>query len=68
MDNIKDFDAETETANQMEFAVEDHNTCCLCGSELKFQHRIDYLTLEVKEESHCPSCRIQMRSRDYVLQ
>lgn len=65
MDFERDF---VSTEEEREMTIEGHNTCCLCGSDLKFQHQIDYMTLVVKEEAHCPSCRIQMRQRDHTLQ
>lgn len=51
-----------------EIVLDDENNCCLCGSNLKFNHQVDYLTLTIKEEAHCPSCNIQMKSREHVLQ
>lgn len=65
-DNEENMQESTNLAH--EFAIEDHNTCCLCGTDLKFEHKIDYMTLVVNESATCPSCRIQMRKRDYVLQ
>lgn len=56
-----------EEMTAKEAAVMEHNTCCLCGSDLKFQHKIDFETFKVVEDAHCPSCRIQLRSRDHVL-
>lgn len=54
--------------NEQEAFLEDHNCCCLCGTELQFKHTVDYLTLQVNEEASCPSCRIQLKKRDYTLQ
>jgi hypothetical protein len=51
-----------------EATIEDQNHCCLCGTQLKFQHKFDYMTLKVQEESSCPSCRISTRKREYTIQ
>lgn len=48
--------------------IEEHTTCCLCGTELKFTHQVDYLNLEVTEDSFCPGCQVQMKRRNYILQ
>lgn len=57
----------TETLSANEVALMEHNTCCLCGSDLKFEHKIDFGTLKVVEDAHCPSCRIQLRTREHIL-
>jgi hypothetical protein len=51
-----------------QLVLDDHNLCCLCGTKLKFQHKVDYQSLVVKEEAYCPSCQIQMKKRDFTLQ
>lgn len=48
--------------------IETQNTCCLCGTALNFTHKVDYVTLKVQEDASCPSCMIQMRSREHILQ
>lgn len=57
-----------EKSPQHEEYLESQNTCCLCGTTLNFYHQIDYATLKVREDADCPSCGIQMRSKDHVLQ
>jgi 5-methylcytosine-specific restriction endonuclease McrA len=66
-DNSKDKGYESRK-QEHEHIIQDENHCCLCGSKLKFDHKIDYLTLQIREKAHCPSCRIQMKSREHVLQ
>lgn len=51
-----------------QYIIEDQNTCCLCGTKLVFQHKIDYMTLKVREDADCPSCRVRMKTRDHGLQ
>lgn len=61
----RDLSNETEERQLM---IEDQSSCSLCGTELKFQHQVDYMTFTVQEEAHCPSCRIQMRKQHHTLQ
>lgn len=56
------------TKEEHEMILDDENNCCLCGSNLKFSHNVDYLTLMIKEDAHCPSCKIQMKSKEHKLQ
>jgi hypothetical protein len=51
-----------------EMIIEEHTTCCLCGTDLQFNHKVDYQSLVVKEDANCPSCMIQMRKRQHILQ
>lgn len=51
-----------------EIVLDDENNCCLCGSALNFKHEVDYATLRIKEDAHCPSCQIQMKSKEHKLQ
>ena len=57
----------TSTDEAHEHVIEDQNHCCLCGTALKFDHQIDYLSLKIKENSHCPSCAIRMKSKEHSL-
>jgi uncharacterized protein CbrC (UPF0167 family) len=60
--NFENKDLATETF------LADETTCCLCGTTLTFDHKIDYLSLKIVEDAHCPSCQIQMKSREHKLQ
>ena len=51
-----------------EAVLEDQNRCCLCGTDLKFQHKVDYMTMKIEEKSNCPSCQIELRQKDFTLQ
>ena len=48
--------------------IDDQNSCCLCGTKLIFKHKIDYLTLDVREEADCPTCGIRMKTKNHRLQ
>jgi hypothetical protein len=65
MESIKEY---VSPKKEHQPVIEDQNHCCLCGSKLKFQHKIDYQSLNVKEEAFCPSCQIQMKKREFTLQ
>ncbi len=64
-------DGQNEFASEVpehQIYLEDQNHCCLCGSQLTFKHKIDYLSLKVTENADCPSCKICLKSRDHGLQ
>ncbi|MCC6278433.1 MAG: hypothetical protein IT289_11015 [Oligoflexia bacterium] len=48
--------------------VEYLETCCICGSKLRFTHQTDYLQLQVQEEARCPDCGIRNKTTNYTLQ
>ena len=43
---------------QQEDFVEIENHCCLCGTELVFEHRHDDEAVKIKEQGHCPCCKM----------
>ena len=49
-------------------SVEEHLTCVLCGTELEFKHKTDFISLVVTEDAHCPGCRVRPRSSSHTLQ
>lgn len=68
MNDNKAFAPFVSNEQKHEIILMDENNCCLCGSDLKFKHAVDYLTLTIKEDAHCPSCNIQMKSKEHILQ
>jgi predicted nucleic acid-binding Zn ribbon protein len=48
--------------------VDEHLHCVLCGSELRFQHKTDFIEQIVAEEAHCPICNVRNRQQSYRLQ
>jgi hypothetical protein len=52
---------------QQEDYLELENTCCLCGTELEFQHMQDECAYHVKEVAQCPSCHIQLKEKEFVI-
>ncbi len=67
MDVFSNDKAPTRADDEHEARIEDFTRCCLCGTELAFQHEVDYSRLSVREDAHCPSCRIRLRARDHAL-
>jgi hypothetical protein len=64
-------DTSIETNNDYSFSEicsDDYLKCALCGQDLQFTHKIDYMTLKVKEEAQCPCCNIKLKVRDYSIQ
>ena len=45
--------------------VETH--CCLCGTELIFEHQHDDTAAHVKEKAHCPTCHIQLKEKEFLI-
>ena len=54
-------------APHQEDYMEIENSCCLCGSDLAFEHDIDAFTLVVKEKAHCTTCGIQLKEKEHLL-
>lgn len=52
----------------LEESVGDHLNCVLCGDNLVFQHKTDFIAGTVLENAHCPSCKIRNRQSQYSLQ
>lgn len=52
---------------QQEDYLEVENTCCLCGTELIFEHTPDEMITSVKEKAQCPCCKIQLKDKDFIL-
>lgn len=41
--------------------------CQICGEDLQFDHKKQNVSATVKEEAHCPSCHIQLKSQTFTL-
>ena len=61
------FEADDVISPVQEF-LQDQNHCCLCGTEFKFTHKMDHLTLTVVEDAKCESCHVSLRTRTHTLQ
>jgi hypothetical protein len=54
-------------AHQRQFVTE-HSTCAMCDTRLEIRHEINRNDLKIKEEAHCPSCGIRVRSSHHLMQ
>ncbi len=52
---------------QQEDFVELENHCCLCGTELVFEHRHDDEAVKIKEQGHCPCCKITLKEKEFMV-
>jgi DNA-directed RNA polymerase subunit RPC12/RpoP len=48
--------------------VFEHSTCAMCDSTLEIRHEINKNEFKIKEEAHCPSCGIRVRSTHHLMQ
>lgn len=44
-----------------------HSACAMCDTKLEIRHEINKNDLKIKEEAHCPSCGIRVRSAHHLL-
>lgn len=49
-------------------SVSEHFHCVLCGGELSFRHKTDFVHQTVVEDAHCPTCNVRNRQTGYALQ
>ena len=54
------------TAKQQDY-VEIENTCCLCGTELVFEHNQDETASLVTEKAQCPCCKVMMKEKEFTI-
>ena len=57
---------ETLQAHQRRYMTE-HSSCAMCDTKLEIRHEINKNDLKLKEEAHCPSCGIRVRSAHHLL-
>ena len=51
-----------------EDVIEALTTCCICGSQLVFQHQTDFLAHKVTEKGCCTQCGIRTKENEFILQ
>jgi DNA-directed RNA polymerase subunit RPC12/RpoP len=56
----------TLPSHQFRYLTE-HSTCAMCETQLEIRHEINRNDLKVKEEAHCPSCGIRVRSSHHLM-
>ena len=47
--------------------IEVENHCCLCGTELIFEHDAEPAESFVVEKAHCPCCKIQLKEKEHTV-
>jgi hypothetical protein len=48
--------------------LQDHFQCILCGTDLEFKHKADFVTGIVVEDASCPHCKVRNRQSKHSLQ
>lgn len=44
-----------------------HSNCAMCDTKLEIRHEINKIEWKIKEEAHCPSCHLRVRSAHHLL-
>ena len=57
-----------ESKTWLDESIADHFHCVLCGTELLFKHKTDFINQTVSERAHCPSCGVKNRDSSHRLQ
>lgn len=57
-----------EIQHHVEAFLDDQTSCCLCGSELKFEFAVDHTSNKVQEQATCTGCHVQMKQKEHNLQ
>ena len=47
--------------------MSEYTMCAMCDTNLEIRHEINMTDLKVKEEAHCPSCGIRVRSKHHLM-
>ena len=68
MNQLKTNETEAVELTPQTRYVFEHLTCAMCDSTLEIRHEINKNDLKIKEEAHCPSCGIRVRSKQHLLQ
>ena len=64
--DLDNYDQEAQATDQ-ELYLENENNCCLCGSELHFEHTTDLATATIKEQAQCPTCGVQLKEKKHII-
>lgn len=52
----------------LEESLDSHLHCVLCGTDLLFDHKTNFIDQMVLENAKCPHCNIRTRQSDHRLQ
>lgn len=53
--------------DQLKYVFE-QNHCAICESKLELSHEVNVEQELVKEQAHCPACKIKVRNAPFRLQ
>ena len=68
MDQLKEQDLAVDASNSLQTRyLTEHSTCAMCDTKLEIRHEINKNDLKIKEEAHCPSCGIRVRSCHHLM-
>ena len=59
--------SDAEAKRSAERFANEHSSCAMCESTLDVRHEIDRNELKIREEAHCPSCGIRVRSGHHLM-
>ena len=54
------------TPHQQDY-MEVENHCCLCGTELIFEHDVDNESSKIQEKAQCPCCKIRLKDKEHII-
>lgn len=59
--------APAPAAHELRKFMSEYTMCAMCDTNLEIRHEINMTDLKVKEEAHCPSCGIRVRSKHHLM-
>lgn len=62
-----DLQSPSDQFTDKDLFLESENQCCLCGSDIEFEHIYDFAEHSVTETAHCSKCQIQLREGVHTL-
>jgi DNA-directed RNA polymerase subunit RPC12/RpoP len=67
MNNLKTIKTMVTSLPHQTRYVTEHSECAMCDTKLEIRHEINKNDLKIKEEAHCPSCGIRVRSSQHLM-
>ena len=59
---------EPQLTPKQEHYMELENQCCLCGTELVFEHVQEESGEKLIEKAHCPCCKVHLKETEHSIQ
>lgn len=57
-----------EKRDWVDESIMNHLNCVLCGENMEFTHKTDFINGVVTEDAHCPFCKVRNRQSSHSLQ